>query len=104
MAGVASNPQQPPLEEEAEMMVADQQQEGAEMTEAEEEPTMEPINSSLLIHFDTVSTCGMRFEKYQSVWIDANLIPAVKVIQQKFQPRPDDIFFCFPPKDGNDMG
>lgn len=101
MAGVASNPQQPPLEEEAEMTVADQQQ---EITEAEEEPTMEPINSSLLIHFDTVSTCGMRFEKYQSVWIDANLIPAVKLIQQEFQPRPDDIFFASLPKTGTTWG
>lgn len=82
-------------------MVAAQQQ--AITDQDQEESTMEPKNSSVT-HFDIVSSCGMRFGRYQSVWIDANLIPAVKLIQQEFQARPDDIFFASLPKTGTTWG
>lgn len=104
MAGlVAFNPQEPPLEEElAEMnTVAAQQQEITDQDQ--EQSTMEPKKSSVT-DFDIVDSCGMRFGRYQSVWIDANLIPAVKLIQQEFQPRPDDIFFASLPKTGTTWG
>lgn len=95
--------QQPQQEKELEMIIADQQQEEAEIMASEEESIMEPKNSSLS-QFNIMSTCGMRFEKYQSVWIDVNLVPAVKVIQKEFQPRPDDIFFASLPKTGTTWG
>lgn len=43
---------------------------------------------------------GMRSQKFEGFWIDVKVLPAVKVMQKDFQPRPDDIFLASCRKSG----
>eukprot|EP00253_Pinus_taeda_P021490 PITA_21490 len=65
------------------------------MVTVEEKSTMELKNSSST---DLIVSCGMRTQKCEGFWIQANTILAVKVTQREFQPQQDEIFLASLPK------